>query len=172
MTLQKELQWRPLPNIDTDCFGCGKDNSHGLQMKFETNGEQVRSVVTVPDHLRGWNTIVHGGVLATIADEIMAWAAIHLLQRFILTKSMTTDFLRPVFIGSTLTAKGYIKKQTDSKNAVMACRIYNDQGQVCARAQGRFVLFTANEFKKLQLIPDSLLDRMAQLLGNEETITG
>jgi hypothetical protein len=157
MTPQKELQWRPLPNIDTDCFGCGKDNSHGLQMKFETNGEQVRSVVTVPDHLRGWNTIVHGGVL---------------LQRFILTKSMTTDFLRPVFIGSTLTAKGYIKKQTDSKNAVMACRIYNDQGQVCARAQGRFVLFTANEFKKLQLIPDSLLDRMAQLLGNEETITG
>lgn len=160
----KQDQWKSIPNIDKNCFGCGQDNTHGLKMKFESNGEQVRSTVKIPDHLRGWSNIVHGGVLVTIADEIMAWSAIHLLKRFILTKKMTTSFLRPVTIGSRLAATGFIREQINSTNAIVGCRIFNDQDQVCATAKGDFALFTTQEFEKLKLIPDPLLHRMAVLM--------
>lgn len=153
--------WVKIPSIDMNCFGCGPDNHHGLKMTFESNGEQLRSSVTVPDHLRGWSNIVHGGVLSTISDEIMAWAAIHLIKRFILTKSITTTFLKPVFIGATLETYGYIKERLDDKNVVMACKIFNEKKEICVKAIGIFALFTPQEFEKFDIIPRDLLEKMA-----------
>ncbi len=164
MTGKKEMinnNWQRISNVDMNCFGCGAKNHHGLKMTFETNGEKIRSIVRVPDHMRGWRNIVHGGVLSTICDEIMAWAAIHLLKRFILTKTMTTSFLQPVTTGSRLEAFGYIKEQIDERNAVMAGEIYTEEGTLCAKSAGEFVLFTPDNFKKLNIIPEDLLDKMA-----------
>ena len=162
--MYKNSSWKVLPKIDEHCFGCGSENHHGLNMSFETNGEKVRSSLIVPEHLRGWSNIVHGGVISTIADEIMAWAAIRLLHKFILTRSITTTFLKPVFIGSTLHAYGFIEKRINDKNAIMACEILNHDEKICAKATGDFALFTPDEFEKLEIIPKPLLDRMADTL--------
>ncbi len=159
--------WDRIPNIDMNCFGCGPNNHHGLKMTFETNGEKLRSTVIVPDHLRGWSNIVHGGVLSTICDEIMAWAAIYLTKRFILTRTMTTTFLKPVTTGSRLETFGFIKERTDERNALMAGEIYNEKGELCTRSMGEFVLFTPDTFKKLNIIPDGLLDQMTGMFCKE-----
>ena len=153
-------KWEKIPNVDMNCFGCGPENHHGLKMTFETNKERLRSIVIVPDHLRGWSNIVHGGVLSTICDEIMAWAAIYLSKRFILTKTITTSFLKPVTIGSRLETFGFIKEQIDERNAIMTGEIYNDKGLLCAMSTGEFALFTSNDFKKLSIMPNDLLDKM------------
>ena len=46
----------------------------------------------------------HGGIIATILDEVMSWTAIHLIKSIIVTRTMTVEFLKPVFIGRQLTA--------------------------------------------------------------------
>ncbi|WP_299978293.1 PaaI family thioesterase [Desulfobacula sp.] len=153
-------EWEKIPNVDTNCFGCGSENHRGLKMTFESNGEKLRSIVTVPDHLRGWSNIVHGGVLSTICDEIMGWAAIYLSKRFILTKTMSTSFLMPVIIGSRLEIFGYIKERIDERNAIMAGEIYNEKGRLCTMSTGEFALFTSDNFKKLNIVPDDFLDKM------------
>ncbi len=155
-----QTPWKKLPNIDKNCFACGPDNSHGLQMTFETDGQKLRSRITVPDHLRGWNQIVHGGVLSTICDEIMAWAAIYMTRRFILTRSITTTFLKPVFIGSRLQAFGFVKERLDDRNALMAGEIYDEKDDLCSTCTGEFVLFTPEAFRRMNLLPEELLDRM------------
>ncbi len=162
MTTEK---WKGIPNVDKDCFGCGPENHHGLKMTFETNGEKVRSIVKVPDHLRGWNNILHGGALSTICDEIMAWAAIHLLNRFILTKTMTISFLKPVTTGSRLEAVGYVKNRIDERNAIMTGEIYNEKGLLCATSTGEFVLFTPDNFKKMNIIPNDRLEKMTEMFS-------
>ena len=64
-------EFKELPNADThNCFGCSPINAHGLQMKFYTDEESVFTWLSVPEHLCGWNNLVHGGVLSTILDEI------------------------------------------------------------------------------------------------------
>ncbi|MCP3874956.1 MAG: PaaI family thioesterase [Desulfobacteraceae bacterium] len=153
-------KWKKIPNVDSSCFACGPKNPHGLKMTFESNGKKLRSTLIVPDHMRGWSNLVHGGILSTICDEVMAWAAIYLSKRFILTRTMTTSFLKPVIIGSKLEIFGYIKERIDERNAILAGEIYDEKGQLCTTSTGEFVLFTPDSFKKLNIMPNDLLDQM------------
>ena len=88
--MKLEKKYKHLPNSAThNCFGCSPINPSGLQMNFYTNDSSVFSEVTVPKHLCGWNNLIHGGVLSTILDEIMSWAAIYLLKRITLRLSLS-----------------------------------------------------------------------------------
>ncbi len=156
--------WEKIDHVGQGCFGCGPDNPHGLRMSFETNGEKLRSLVVIPDHLRGWHNIVHGGILSTICDEIMAWSAIHFLRRFILTKTIKTRFLKPVTTKSTITAIGYVKEYKGRNSALMAGEIYDEDKKLCAVSTGEFALFTSEAFRKLKIIPDEIVDEMAAML--------
>ena len=77
--MPEDKKYTRLPvDEDHNCFACGPANPHGLHMSFMSNGEVVVSHLTVPEHRRGWNNMVHGGIISTILDEGMSWAAIHL----------------------------------------------------------------------------------------------
>lgn len=160
-----ETRWRPLPNIDDHCFACGLKNAHGLKMRFHTDGERVRATVTVAEHLRGWQKLVHGGVLATIIDETMAWSAIHLFSRFILTKEMTTRYRKPVPVGAALTATGYVARRQDDRNVTMAADIVDGAGDICCSGEGEFVLFTDKQFAKMDLLPEEQLQQMKRIFA-------
>lgn len=54
------------------CFVCGRSNPVGLYMQFYDDGEnEVVSEYTVPAHYQGYPGIVHGGVVASMLDEIV-----------------------------------------------------------------------------------------------------
>lgn len=134
---------RPLPTLENNkCFGCSPLNPSGLQMKFFTDEKSLFSEVTIPEHLCGWDRLVHGGVIATILDEIMSWSAITLLKRIILTKSMTIDFIKPVYVGHVVTVEGMVLERQSEREALMEGLLYNAEGKLCARSQGTFALFT------------------------------
>jgi len=134
------------------CFGCSPMNTAGLKMTFATDGVSVISSLKVPEHLCGWNHLVHGGVIATILDEIMSWTAIHLLKKIILTKSVSIEFIKPVFIGNMLTAKGRVIEVKSKREALMEGVIINDRNELCARSQGTFVLFSVEVAKRLKIM--------------------
>lgn len=59
------------------CFGCGPDNPIGLQIdRFERDDTTVRAWFTPRVDYRGFHGILHGGIVATALDEILAWTAI------------------------------------------------------------------------------------------------
>jgi acyl-coenzyme A thioesterase PaaI-like protein len=133
-----------LPNRgDHNCFGCSPVNTSGLQMTFYTNETAVCSKVTVPEHLCGWNNLVHGGVLTTLLDEIMSWSAIYLLKRVPMTKSMTVDFLKPIYVGDPLRVEGTV--------------IYNKDDVCCTSAAGTFAVFSPAVAKRLSITDDESL---------------
>jgi uncharacterized protein (TIGR00369 family) len=153
--------WKQLPNPDKDCFGCGSDNQFGLHMTFETDGERIRTRLTVPSQFRGWSKLLHGGVISTILDETMSWAAITLTNRFILTKRMTVQFQRPIYVGSSLCGIGYIKENTEERKAIMIGELFDDQDRLCATSEGEFVLFSKEQFSKLEILNPEDLTAMA-----------
>ncbi|MGB3225192.1 MAG: PaaI family thioesterase [Desulforhopalus sp.] len=161
MTKSSDAPWKQLPNLDKDCFGCGLENHSGLQMTFETNGEQIRSKINVTPQFRGWSKLVHGGVISTILDETMSWAAIFLMKRFILTKQMTIQFHRPVYVGSSLSGIGSIKERIRERKAIIKAELFDDKGELCASSEGEFVLYTKEQFAKLEIIPVEDLQAMA-----------
>jgi len=148
--MEFEKDHKHLPNSrNHNCFGCSPVNPSGLQMKFYPKDSSVFSQLKVPEHLGGWNQLVHGGVLSTILDEVMSWAAIYLLKRITLTKSMTVDFLKPVYIDYPLSAEGKVLEIKGRHEAVMEGILSNSEGTICARSTANFAIFSPAVAKRL-----------------------
>ncbi|HPB81869.1 MAG TPA: PaaI family thioesterase [Spirochaetota bacterium] len=148
-------KYRKLRNRDNhNCFGCSPKNSVGLRMEFFSDDKEVVSHVTVPAHMCGWDTMVHGGIISTIMDEIMSWTTIYLMKSFILTKSMNVDFLKPVYIETPLKVIGNVVEKINDREALTRGELYNDQGVLCARSTGTFALLSPEYVKKKGMIKE------------------
>lgn len=158
--------FKPVPNrSDHLCFGCGPRNPYGLKMKFYSDEKVVVSWVTVPEHLCGWDNLVHGGVITTILDEIMSWSAIYLLKRFILTKSIRVDFLKPLCVGQRLRAEGSVESVAGGREASVTGVICDPDGRPCARSQGTFAIMAPRVAGRMGIMDQKRLQEFAGLLG-------
>jgi uncharacterized protein (TIGR00369 family) len=158
--------YKQLPNSrNHNCFGCSPVNPSGLQMKFYPSESAVYSKVTVPDHLCGWSNLVHGGVLTTIMDEIMSWAAIYLLKRVPMTKSIAVDFLKPVYVGRALQVQGTVLEKTGKREALMEGSIFNEDDACCARATGTFAVFSPAVARRLKIADNESLEWFEQIFN-------
>lgn len=146
-------EFKELPNTDThNCFACSPINAYGLQMKFYTDEKYVFTWLSVPSHLCGWNNLVHGGVLSTILDEIMSWTAMYKLKHITVTRNMTVEFIKPVHVGEQLRARGQVREVERQRNAEMEGAIYNEDGDLCAKASGTFALIKPHVAKRMDIM--------------------
>ena len=164
--MESGQDYQRLPNsADHNCFGCSPINPSGLQMEFFAGHDTVVSNVTIPDHLCGWSNIAHGGVITTILDEIMSWAALHFLKRITMTKSMEIEFIKPVYIHSLLKAEGKVVAVTGQHDAAMAGILYNERGVACARSTAKFSIFSPKVAKRFGIADDASLKFFADVFG-------
>lgn len=61
--------------MDESCFACGQKNDNGLKLKITECEEGVCATINPPAWSGGYKKVVHGGVIATILDEVAVWAA-------------------------------------------------------------------------------------------------
>ncbi|MCD6581095.1 MAG: PaaI family thioesterase [Desulfuromusa sp.] len=160
----KKENLKEIISRDGHCFGCSQQNVHGLKMRFYADDAVVCSWLCVPDHLCGWNGVVHGGVLSTILDEIMSWSAIYNLHHIVMTKTMTVDFFKPVYIDEELRVEGRVIEQTGKREVIMEGRIYKDGDTLCAQTRGTFTMFTAKMVKRMNIMPAEVLDGFGGLI--------
>ena len=99
------------PNSD-HCFVCGRKNPHGLYMSFYDDGqEQVISNYTVSDAYQGYPGIVHGGILTSMLDEVVARVAfIGDPHKFMMSVKLEVKFRQPVPTETPLEIVGRIIK--------------------------------------------------------------
>ena len=96
---------RVLPHTRS-CFVCGESNSSGLRLRFETDGRRVQTrFVPGPDHA-GFKQTVHGGITATVLDEIMVWACAVATRRFAYCAELNVRFLQPLRPGEEALVTG------------------------------------------------------------------
>ena len=155
-----------IPNLDDQtCFGCGAANPIGLQMKFLTDDQKVFSFLEVPSTMTGWDKTVHGGILATMMDEIMGWTVIRLLKKIGVTKSMSVDFLKPVVAGDKLTVVGSVVEVRAERSVKVFGDIYNDDESLCARASGKFSVMNPKTAVRLGLVSVDYMERFEKIMN-------
>jgi uncharacterized protein (TIGR00369 family) len=158
--------YKKLLNLDNHkCFGCSPVNPSGLQMEFYSKGDSLFSWVIVPDHMCGWHNVVHGGIISTILDEIMGRSSIYLLKKFVMTKSITVDFIKPIFVGKELRAEGKVIEIKNDREAEIGGFLYNEEEELCAKATGQFALFTPDALRKMGLTDEQLLEGLERLMA-------
>ncbi|MCB8925060.1 MAG: PaaI family thioesterase [Ardenticatenaceae bacterium] len=133
------------PEDTSYCYGCGRLNEKGLQIKSYWDGEQsVARYVPRPEHMAipGY---VYGGLLASLIDchgtgtaaaataraenrEMDSEPAI----RFV-TGSLKVDYLRPTPLGPELELRGTVK-EIKPRKVVVAIDLLAD-GEVCVRGE-------------------------------------
>ena len=163
--MKGEGDWQPLASIDKECFGCGLENSHGLKMCFEFNERKIRSKLVIEKKFRGWSNLIHGGILSTMLDETMSWTVIHFTGKFMLTRSMTVTFKKPVRVGAELTVTGYIKEQSSERKALVVAEIHDEHGDLCAVSDGDFALFSKKHFLRMGIMPEEDIEEMATAIS-------
>lgn len=78
------------------CFACGRSNPIGLGVDgFAVQNGEVHARFTPRLEYAGFHDLLHGGVIATALDEVMAWAGILLEEVLSLTASLEIKFRLP-----------------------------------------------------------------------------
>jgi acyl-coenzyme A thioesterase PaaI-like protein len=154
-------------NTQPNCFGCSLKNPFGLKMDFYTNQnvDTVYSRFSVPVHYCGWGTIVHGGIISTMLDEAMGWAALVILGKLVLSKTVSVEFKKPVPADTEIRVEAGVKETSGERRGVMQGFIYDSDDALCARATSDVSLFTLDSVKKLGALDGEML-AMLDLLVN------
>lgn len=91
------------------CFGCGHNNPIGLKLKFTKDGDTCRAEFTPDKAHQGWPGVVHGGILASLLDEAMSYAA-YFEGVTCLTASMQVRLRQPVKVEVPLVITASVTK--------------------------------------------------------------
>lgn len=124
-------------NDDQHCFVCGKKNPSGLKIEFKENpqSKEIEAEVIFPNHLQGWQNTVHGGLLATVLDEIMIKAAAAANIKCV-TAEINVKYKKPAFTGTTYQVHGKIL-EARGRIITAESRISDASGQIYAQATGK-----------------------------------
>jgi acyl-coenzyme A thioesterase PaaI-like protein len=144
------------------CYGCGRLNEHGLQIKSYWDGDETVCIFQPRPYHIAIPGYVYGGLLASLIDchgTGTAAAAAYRDQgrpmdsepplRF-LTASLHVDYLKPTPLGVPLEVRGQVKEVRGRKVVVTAT--ISAKGEVTVRG----------EVVAVQ-VPDELLDRLSSV---------
>lgn len=102
----------PVQNLDDhNCFGCGSQNPIGLHLSFYRLPEDAgawASWMPTTD-FQGYNGMIHGGIICTLLDEIMAWS-LYARSTWAVTAKMQTAFRKPVEVGVPVRLIGIVTR--------------------------------------------------------------
>ncbi len=145
---------------DHYCFACGTANPIGLNLDFYRSGDRICSEVTLKKVHTGWDNIVHGGIISTVLDEIMSWAIMYRKKVFLVTRNMSIKYVRPVLVGTPLTARGWLTDDSEPPKIRARAEIRDEQKRLLVRSKGEFVEVPEEQFS---LIPQEVRESMAAL---------
>jgi uncharacterized protein (TIGR00369 family) len=130
---------RKQPN-SLHCFACGIENSCGLQIHFYDNGEnEVHANFTVPEQFQGYPGVVHGGILATMLDELLGRAVMARdPNTFMVSAKLTVRYRKPVPTGQPLELSGKVVRRR-GRIATSKAEIRLPDGTLGAEAEAMLV---------------------------------
>lgn len=153
------------------CLVCGQANPHGLQLHLHVDPENgvVRTEFTPGPHHIGFEGIVHGGIVATVIDEAMVWAATWSGKRFCVCGEMSVRFRQSVEVGKPVLVTARVELNR-AKLITTTCEVTSGD-TVHATATGKYVPLTAADSEKFvaTLVDEPATTESARLMRMPRT---
>ena len=127
------------------CYGCGRLNEHGLQIKSYWDGDQAVCTFTPRPYHTAIPGYVYGGLIASLIDCHCTGTAAAASYRHegramdtqppfrFVTASLKVDYLKPTPLGPPLEVRAWVK-EIKGRKVVLEASLSAD-GQVCARGE-------------------------------------
>jgi acyl-coenzyme A thioesterase PaaI-like protein len=135
-----------MPIFDDYCFACGARNPIGIhmQVKYVEDTLAAESRLALPKEFQGWQEVIHGGILATLLDEIMMHAVWHFAGTGV-TLGIDVQFRQPLAPAEIVLVRGKITETKGRRLKAHGEIIRQADNRVIANSVGRFLLLKENE---------------------------
>jgi acyl-coenzyme A thioesterase PaaI-like protein len=121
---------------DGGCFGCSPSHPAGLRLTFRRRGDVVTTRYAIPDRFHGARGIAHGGIVATVLDEVSCAAVFFVRGSAVVTGELSVRYVKPCPVERPLDVAGRITGE-HPRYAVVETEI-RDGDVVLARSTGKF----------------------------------
>ncbi len=123
------------------CFLCGVENPIGLKLKiYEVEPGLIETTYTPPEQFQSYPGILHGGIVATMLDEISGRSLMGdpSEPRFMYTAKLEIKYRKNVPIGKPLRVVGKAGK-SKGRVAEAWAGIYDQEGSLLAEANSLLI---------------------------------
>lgn len=144
----KKIESRLSAENESNCFGCSPRNPKGLKMKFFEDEDEVVCFWDPEWYYDGWNGILHGGVSASLLDELGEWLVFSKLDTAGVTTDLNVKYKKPVITTEgKIEIRGKIIRQI--KNLVIVeAWILNKNNERCVEANIRYFTYSKSVAKE------------------------
>ena len=123
------------------CIGCSPHNPIGIKLEFWDDGECIISKWQPRPEFMGWVNVLHGGIQATLMDEIAAWVVYTKCATAGVTAELNVKYRKTVYTDQgEITIKGQLKEQ-NRRLAIIHTEIFNIKNELCAEADVKYFIF-------------------------------
>ena len=130
------------------CFVCGNsdDNPRSLGLTIFWNDEEKRTEIPILPNSTwcGYEGVVHGGIIASVFDDAMAWAIRKESGSWAVTGEMSIRYLRPVLADARYVIEGRVEKTSGRRIATTAL-MKDEKGKKVAEANALFIKITSKD---------------------------
>jgi uncharacterized protein (TIGR00369 family) len=133
------------------CFGCGPNNVQGLKLHFvvETSPHiTARALVQLTRTHEGAEGYLHGGIIATLMDEVMSKLN-RPLGVLAMTRHMEVDYLRPAAVETALRLTGRHDRR-EGRKLFHTAELTAEDGTLLARSKALFVVVDPEKLRQEQ----------------------
>lgn len=160
---------------ESKCFGCAPTNPIGLRLQFERHGNALATRIILGANYESFPGVVHGGIVASIMDEILAQSVYRCAQVSAFTTGLRVRYGRPMRTGTEHLAYAEVTRHDDI-SVRAAGRLELSSGGLVAAAEGTFCLLTEDMLGHLdQRLPAELTSALRasnEPLAERETRDG
>ncbi len=128
-----------------DCFVCGYKNPIGLHLDIEDGEGCAKAVWTIRPEFVGYANIFHGGIMASIMDDLMCHS-ICFMDVDVMTVHMEMDYKAPAYVGEEIVCEAHIEEYNGRRSIRTAGTIRRGDTLI-AEAKGIMVI-VKDEHKK------------------------
>lgn len=121
------------------CFACGARNPIGLNLRFQTDGKVAETLFTAGPEHAGFVNVVHGGLVATLLDEVMVWGCGVQTKVFCYCAEMSVRYVAPVRPLEPLRAVGELVENKRGRLFLAEGRLYDQTGRLLASSTGKYM---------------------------------
>ena len=124
-----------------NCFGCSPFNELGLQLQFWEDGKELLARWQPQKSLEGWTGVLHGGIQASLLDELAGWIVLVKMKTSGVTAEMNVKYLKPLFISKgEITVKGRLLS-FENRRATIQCSLFDGADEECVKAEITYFCF-------------------------------
>lgn len=120
------------------CFACGGNHPFGLCLKMTTDGTRVFCRWKPSNTHTGFSHAIHGGLIATVLDEMMAWACGIVGGKFAYSAEMTIRYHNILEPGDLAECTGALVE--NRRNRIFkTSAVIHSKGRDIASSEGKYI---------------------------------